>query len=242
MNVLVVEPEKKEAQKLVRVLRLVDPTIQVVETLDSLARLLLWLNEHPHPDLVLINQSKLPKLAPANPAVLARLVLHTRQLHFTYLAFRSNTIIQLHEVPAFPKPRAAGLVLDPLTSDPAEGPFSPGGRAAFKHRFFVESGKRFLSVPVKDIAYFVSDGRFVYLTTHTGNRYIVHYRMDELELLLDPAAFYRPNRSYIISVDAIEQIHPYFGARFKIRLKPSTQEEILVSRNRALGFRKWLGD
>lgn len=242
MNVLVVEPEKKEAQKLMRVLRLVDPTIQVVETLDSLARLLHWMHENPHPDLVLINQSKLPKLAPANPTVLARLVLHTRQIHFTYLAFRANTIIQLQEVPALPRPKAEGLVLDQWAGLPLEGQSGGGGQTAFKDRFFVESGKRYLSIPARDVAYFVSDGRFVYLTTHTGNRYIVHYRMDELELLLDPAGFYRPNRSYIISVDAIEQIHPYFGARFKIRLRPSTREDILVSRNRSLGFRKWLGD
>lgn len=243
MNVLVVENEKKEVARLVRILRLIDPSITVVQTVESLSTLLSWIQENPSPDIVLINHSKLPSLSVRNTAVLAKLVLHTKQHSLTYLAFRSNMIGQLENFSSLPHPRTKGVEIpSPEWKDDEENSIDSGLSTAFKNRFFVESGKRFLSIPVSDIAYFFSDGRFVYFTTFTNSKYIVHYRMDELEQLLDPLSFYRVNRSYIISVNALGQIHPYFGSRFKLKLIPAVQEEILVSRNRAPGFRKWLGE
>ena len=238
MNVLVVEKEKKEALKLLRILRMVDPSITVVETISSLSNLGEWRSKNPAPDLVLINQSKLPILNLKNTAVLARLVLHTKNHSLTYLAFRSNALPVIGPGNAMPLPAAPGIEIDAVEPERQQQSLAP----LFKNRFFVESGQRFLSIPVKDIAYFFSDGRFVYFITHTKKKYILHYRMEELEHFLNPDEFYRVNRSYIISVNAIDQIHPYFGSRFKLKLLPAAEEEILVSRNRAPGFRKWLGD
>lgn len=243
MNVLVVENEKKEAVKLVRILRLVDPSITVVETVESLSTLWTWIQKNPSPDIVLINHSKLSKLSVHNTSVVAKLVLHTKQHSLTYLAFRTNSIQQLQPVSNLPKPQSKGFDLDLLSvSDENETFLKPAVSSLFKNRFFVESGKRFLSVAVGEIAYFFSDDRFVYFITFTKNKYIIHYRMEELSSLLNPEEFYRINRSYIVSVNAIDQIHPYFGSRFKLKLNPPVQEDVLVSKNRAPGFRKWLGE
>ena len=243
MNVLLVEKEKKEVQKLVRILRLVDPSINVVETVSSINSLQEWVQHNPAPDIVLINQTKLPSLSVKNTSVLARLVLHTRQHSFTYLAFRTHAVAHLHAFSHIPEPATQGIMLATnKTEEEILLPLQPGVAQLFKNRFFVESGQRFLSVHVNEIAYFFSDGRFVYFITHARNKYIIHYRMEELEQFLNPEEFYRINRSFIISIKSIEQINPYFGSRFKLKLSPAAEEDILVSRNRAPGFRKWLGD
>lgn len=243
MNVLIVENEKKEAAKLVRILRLVDPSITVVETVEGLPTLFAWIEKNPSPDIVLINHAKLQKLSAYNTSILAKLVLHTRQHSLTYLAFRTNAISQLQPVSKLPKPLAKGFNLDSINiSNDTDFELSPAISTLFKNRFFVENGQRFLSIPVADIAYFFSDDRFVFFTTFSKNKYIIHYKMEELPTLLNPQEFYRINRSYIISVKAIDQIHPYFGSRFKLKLNPPTIEEILVSKNRAPGFRRWLGE
>jgi two-component system response regulator LytT len=241
MNVLIVEKEKREALKLTRILRLVDPSITVLETVESFSRLISWIQKNPSPDIVLVNHTRMPELSMHNAAVLAKLVLHTKQHSLTYLAFRTNTISQLKPHGKLPRPHAKGIEFAPA---PAKEEEQDDIKVAtvFKNRFFVESGQRFLSVSIKDIAYFFSDGRFVYFTTFAKNKYIIHYRMEELVSLLNPEDFYRINRSFIVSVNAIAQIHPYFGSRFKLKLLPAVQEEILVSRNRAPGFRKWLGE
>ena len=242
MNVLVVENEKKEALKLVRTLRLVDPSITVVETIESFTTLLKWIEKNPSPDIVLINQAKLPTLSVHTTAVLAKLVLHTKEYSLTYLAFRTTTISQLQSLSQLPEPQARGVRFELPRANDDLIISGPSVSTLFKNRFFVESGQRFLSISVKDIAYFFSDGRFVYFITFAKNKYIIHYRMEELVSILNPEDFYRVNRSYIISVNAIEQIHPYFGSRFKLKLTPSAEEDILVSRNRAPGFRRWLGE
>lgn len=241
MNVLIVENEKKEAVKLVRILRLIDPSITVVETVESLSRLFSWIQKNPSPDIVLVNDTKLPRLSIHNTAVLAKLVLHTKQYSLTYLAFRTNAINQLQSFSNLPKPLAKGFSIDSINNE-REDELIPSVSTLFKNRFFVESGQRFLSIPATDIAYFFSDGRFVYFMTFSKNKYIVHYKMEELSSLLNPADFYRINRSYIVSVNAIDQIHPYFGSRFKLKLTPPATNIILVSRNRAPGFRTWLGE
>jgi len=237
MKVLVVEKEKREVARLVRILRLVDPSITIVETIQSLSALRDWMNQNPSPDLVLIKGSKLPSLMPGRGNVVARLILHTKDHSLTYLAFRSHQVAQLPQPPAIPTQKGWTVEEEPLTT--LEDTRLEG---LFKSRFFVETGQRFLSVPISEIAYFFSDGRFVYFQTHSRNKYIIHYRMEELELLLNPGEFYRINRSYIISIPSIDTIHPYFGSRFKLKLNPSVDDEILVSRNRAPGFRKWLGE
>jgi len=237
MKVLVVEKEKREVARLVRILRLVDPSITIVETIQSLSALREWMEQNPSPDLVLIKGSKLPSIIPGRGSVVARLILHTKDHSLTYLAFRSHQVAQLPQVPVVPSQKGWTVEEEVL---PAYDDKSLDN--LFKTRFFVETGQRFLSVPISEIAYFFSDGRFVYFQTHSRNKYIIHYRMEELELLLNPESFYRINRSYIISIPSIDTIHPYFGSRFKLKLTPAVEDEILVSRNRAPGFRKWLGE
>jgi DNA-binding LytR/AlgR family response regulator len=165
--------------------------------------------------------------------VMARLELHTREHNLTYLAFRSNAIQGLLSVAALPEPQTRGI---PVKNTSQALP------PLFKNRFFVESGNRFFSIDKNDIAYFFSDGRFVYFTTFSKSRFIIHYRIEQLQQLLDPTDFYRINRAYIISVKSIDQIHAYFGGRFKLKLNPAVDDTVLVSRNRAAGFKKWLGE
>ena len=98
MNVLVVENEKKEAARLIRILKLVDPSITVVETIESLSALLSWIQINPSPDIVLINHSKLPSISVQDNSILAKVVLHTKQHRLTYFAFRTNKKNQLQSL------------------------------------------------------------------------------------------------------------------------------------------------
>jgi DNA-binding LytR/AlgR family response regulator len=65
--------------------------------------------------------------------------------------------------------------------------------------------------------------------------------MEQLENLLSPVSFFRINRSYIISLPTVKEIHSYFGNRLKLFLSPSPDKEIIVSRKRVNDFKEWLG-
>ena len=246
MNLLIVESKKPEIRKLTRILHLMDPSIKVMKVVNDVDAVWLWLQSNPTPDLVLIEHSQLTIINIQHQLIQAKLVLHTKQYNFTYLAFRTYALHQLLLINGF---KAAPVstaptqeIPEPIILSSPLTPSFPGIPVAFKNRFFVGHGKRFLSVSVEDIAYFFSDGRFVYFITFKKNKYVVQHRMDELQQLLNPEQFYRINRSYIISIKSIEQINPYYGGRFKLKLTPPVLEEIIVSKNRAAGFKIWLGE
>ncbi|RYF95247.1 MAG: LytTR family transcriptional regulator, partial [Chitinophagaceae bacterium] len=67
------------------------------------------------------------------------------------------------------------------------------------------------------------------------------YRMDKLETMLSPALFFRINRSHIISLGTVKEIHAYFGNRLKLYLSPVSEKEVIVSRKRVSDFKEWLG-
>ena len=58
--------------------------------------------------------------------------------------------------------------------------------------------------------------------------------------MLDPKIFFRISRSYIVSINAIENISKYLSTRLKLQLTPHTDDEVVVSRSRTSDFLEWL--
>lgn len=112
---------------------------------------------------------------------------------------------------------------------------------AFRTRFLVRQGQKFASVETGDIAYFFSEGRFIFFKTFDNQKYLVEYTLEELEEMLSPKDFFRINRSLVIAFKGVGQIHPYFGNRLKLFLEPSAEKDIIVSREKVQEFKEWLG-
>jgi DNA-binding LytR/AlgR family response regulator len=111
----------------------------------------------------------------------------------------------------------------------------------FRKRFLVKQAQKLVSIEVEDIAYFYSDGRLNFFKTTNNRKFIVDYTMDELSEMLDPDRYFRISRSFYVSIDSIEQIHDYFGNRLLINLNPALDKEALVSREKVMEFKKWMG-
>lgn len=115
----------------------------------------------------------------------------------------------------------------------------PGG---YRQRFLVRQGQKLQSIPIEDIYYFYSEERFIFFRTRGNQKFLVDYRIEELEKMLDPLQFFRVNRSYLISIAAIDQVYPYYGNRLKLITVLSTPKDIIVSRDRVPDFRAWMGE
>jgi DNA-binding LytR/AlgR family response regulator len=242
MNLVIVEESVKEARRLTRILRLIDPTIQVSGVIHKPASLQEWLTKNNAPDIFLINQGYLPDYGTSQQQVQAKLVLRNENEHVSYMALRTNTILQWQQAHKLQPLTIANNAINIEHVASKQILINEEKQQEYKKRFFVEQGQKFLSVPVEEIAYFYSDGRFIYFSTFQKNKYVISYRIEELEQLLNPELFYRINRSFIISVNSIEHISTYFGGRFKLKLIPPVTEEVLVSRKRVQGFKNWLGE
>lgn len=111
-----------------------------------------------------------------------------------------------------------------------------------KNRCLVKRGGHYEYVDVQDIAYVNSEDSITFLHTTDGQRHIYTKTVERLFGELDPLTFFQINRSQIININAIHQVHPYMNQRLKVlldaRLKASV--EFVVSRNKMMSFKGWM--
>lgn len=110
----------------------------------------------------------------------------------------------------------------------------------YKKRFIVKMGEKIIIIPVEDIAYCYSEDKSTYAVNRNGTRRLLDYSLDMMQEMLDPKIFFRISRSYIVSINSIENISKHLGTRLKLQLAPHTDEEVVVSRSRTSDFLEWL--
>jgi DNA-binding LytR/AlgR family response regulator len=116
--------------------------------------------------------------------------------------------------------------------------FKSGKR--YKDRFTVHLGRNIVLINATDVACF-SKEEVIYLVHKDGKKYITDYRsLDEIEELLDPTQFFRANRQFIIDLSYIGTMRSDESGKVIVRLKLGGFPEIIVSKEKAAAFRKWV--
>lgn len=255
MKVLIVEDEKPVSALLQRFLQKIDPSVEVVAILESIADVVEWFSENPDPDLVFMDiQLKDGKSFEIFNSVLIScpIIFTTGFDEYALQAFKVNSIDYLMK-PINPLELENALKkYHRLTSSQSEsiksnmngfiGQLENVMPARYKNRFLVKSGQKLIAVPVAEIAYFYTENKLVFLFTKEGKRHIVEHTLDEVNEFVDPLLFYRINRQFIVGIDSIAAIHSYFNNRLKLDLspKPMNLEDVIVSSKKVTEFKQWL--
>lgn len=113
---------------------------------------------------------------------------------------------------------------------------------SYKKRFLTKIGNKIKFVAADDISYLFSEDGLSYLVEKGSNqKSILDHGMVELESeLLDPAKFYRINRSIIINSEDLMEMKPYLNSRLILTLKSKSQQDLVVARERVSDFKKWI--
>ena len=253
MNILIVEDEELAVKKLQKTLAGVDPSATVVGVTDSIQSTVEWLQANRNADLILMDI----ELADGQSFevfnrvdVTVPVIFTTSYDEYALKAFKVNSVdyllkpVQAEDLQAALtkyKKLSAGrqpeVHLETLVKQ-LQQQMQP---KEYRKRFLVKHAQKLVSVDVEEIAYFYSDGRLNFFKTTDNKKYVVDYTMEELEDMLDPAAFFRISRSFYTSVAAIDKIDDYFGNRLILQLKPAVDKEALVSREKVSDFKKWMG-
>jgi DNA-binding LytR/AlgR family response regulator len=107
-------------------------------------------------------------------------------------------------------------------------------------RIIGKRGTDFVAMSTGDIAYFFTEHKIVFARDFSGRQLIVDMNLGELESQLDKQFFFRINRKYISSINAIERFKPDNG-KIQVHLKPEVKEDVHVSKESAASFREWIG-
>lgn len=248
MNILIIEDEKPAANRLVKLLEKHFPEAEFAGNFDTVTSAVRWFSQNPPPDLIFCDI----QLADGISFEIFEQVLVNSPVIFTTAfdqyaikAFQVNAIDYLLK-PIDPEDLAKAVekfksrqVKPPIDLDILKSLLQPETKK-FKSRFLVRFGEKIQSIPAEEIAFFFSEERVTFLQTSAGKKYVLESTLEQLESAVDPAVFFRINRKYLVKVDAVEEVLSYSNSRLKVKLKNSSDTDILISREKVSDFKAWL--
>lgn len=254
MKVLIIEDEAPAFRRLQKILEEVEPEAEIVDVLDSVDESVKWLRNHHLPDLLFmdIQLSDGISFEIFDQVTINRPVIFTTAFdEYMLRAFKVNSIDYLL------KPiKAEDMRISLQKFRSLKAAFGTSSTVdmqeilrqihltekSYKPRFLVKQGDKMLSVDTSNIAYFQLRHGVVHLVTLANKAYLMDQSLDEYQTQLDPKRFFRANRQFIISFEAITTVHRYHKGKLLVETQPPSQEELVVSAEKAAEFKEWLGD
>jgi two-component system response regulator LytT len=128
--------------------------------------------------------------------------------------------------------RARRLVSDRI-AEPLPAP------AAFT-KLLVRSGTRNLIVDPQELIYATIEGGVITLVTPQAEGQSSFRTLEELQAGLDPELFWRVHRSYVVNVNRIREVMPWFKSTWQLKMDDKKGSEIPVSRMQSRRLREML--
>ena len=253
MNVLIVEDEALSARRLKAMITEIDPALHVVAIKESVHDTVEWLRTHVAPELLLLDieltDGKSFEIF-EQVDIKSPVIFVTAYDEYAIKAFKVNSIDYLlkpvkqeelaRSIEKFKSLHAHESGAGKLNIQSLLEAFQrPSG---YKERFLVKQGDKLWPVDVKDIAYFRTKDKQNFIYTFDDQQYPVEYTLDDIEKTLDPKDFFRANRQYILHATAVKKIHFWFSSKLKVDVHPNPGEDIIVSREKAMALRTWMGE
>ena len=260
MNLVIVEDESIAARRVQKLVQKLDPGTKVQAVLDSVAGAVHWLRNHPAPDLVLLDIELVDGQSFeifTQVEVKCPVIFTTAYDEFAIRAFKVNSIdyllkpIQEKELQnslqkfrslkkVFADKTPASVNVEALLQEMLEQRVS--STKSIRDRILVKQGQRMFPIATTEVAYFFAKEKIIFVRTKGNQQYLIDYTLEELEKSLNPKNFFRANRQYLIEFHAVARVHQYFNSRLKVELTPKPEDDVTISREKAVEFRLWLGE
>jgi two-component system response regulator LytT len=97
-------------------------------------------------------------------------------------------------------------------------------------KIVLQAQSRLLLIDQKDICFASIDEGIISVVTPTIEGQSKCRTLEELLELLDPNVFWRAHRSYVVNINHIKEVVPWFKSSYQLRMDDKKQTEIPVSR------------
>ncbi|MBO9703005.1 MAG: response regulator transcription factor [Sporocytophaga sp.] len=248
MKVLVIEDERRAANRLIKMIRTYDTSIEILDRLESVKNTITWFGDHPMPDLIFMDIQLGDGLCfeifdECN--LMAPVIFTTAYDQFAIKAFKFYSIDYLLKPVSFSELKAAidkyFIFKQNLSVAQVYNQTISLLRKPVKDRFIIKVGESINTVKIEEISLIGSKDKYTYLYKSDNKKFIIDYTLEQLEVILDTQRFFRINRTYIVNRNSIIEIKTYVNSRLVLKLSiPYDQSEIIVSRERVADFKKWL--
>ncbi len=251
MTTIIIEDEKPAARLLQRKLEKLGISAGIM--LHSVEESLDWFSKNAHPDLVFLDIQLSDGLSFEifeNLDIKSAVIFTTAYDEYALKAFKLNSVdyllkpIDEDDLEAavnkfrarLPKQQDLQVNFDDIRKMLG----NPFGRE-YRKRFTVRIGQQLKVIAIDEVECFYSENKGTYIHTSDNRDYLIETTLEVLEKELDPAAFFRVSRKFIIPMKAAREILLYSNSRLKVVLPTYKSEEVIVSREKVSDFKNWLG-
>jgi DNA-binding LytR/AlgR family response regulator len=92
-----------------------------------------------------------------------------------------------------------------------------------------------------DILYLMAEAKKVYVQTTAGDKLLVHHTLKGLEPRLTAHNFVRVHKAYLVNLDHVAEVVPWFSGTYLIRMDDETDTQVPMSRGYAAKLKKLTG-
>jgi two-component system response regulator LytT len=254
IKVLIIEDEIPAQRLLKQTLQEITIETKVVDCLNSIKSAVAWFQNNEHPEIVLLDI----QLSDGLSFEIFKQVNIDSLIIFT-------TAFDAYALQAF-KVNSLDYLLKPIEKDELQAAFEKyqqyntqfiqeknssidfselaalikNEKPEYRKRFLIQSNESFFHLSVGDIAFFYSMQGITFAVTFEKREYPVNFSLESLKEQLHPDIFFKINRQFIVSIDAIKRVHSYFNGKLKLEIKPAHTEDIVVGKDKAAAFKRWL--
>lgn len=250
MNIIIIEDESLVAEDLSVTLTQLRPGTTIQAILGSVSEGKTYFESNPQPDLIFsdiqlgdgLSFEIFRTIPPQSPVIFC-----TAFDEYALEAFRANGIDYilkpfspaelLHALEKYEamRKRMAGT-LDKQYAHAMDVVTSTNPATA---TMLVKFRERFLPIAFSKIALFYLENEITYLYTFTGRTYCITETLEELEKKAG-FGFFRMNRQYLVSRQAIIDAEAYESRKLAINLNCTFNKKIIVSKERKKKVMEWL--
>lgn len=248
MKILIIEDETAAAQNLSSILKEIAPDVEILDIIDTVVDSVEWFRSNPMPDLVFmdihLSDGKSFRIFDS-VKVDVPIIFTTAYDQYALEAFKVNGI---------------DYILKPINEQDVSRAIDKwkmltnADRSAYVERvdtmaqterveqqtFLVRFRDKIIPLSCDDIAFFYTSDERVSAYNFKGERYPIERTLEALQGILPQNVFFRANRQFIISREAVKDISVWFGSRLLLNLTLETPEKIIISKARVPEFKAWL--
>lgn len=247
MKIVIIEDEPAAANQLKFMLNQLNINHEILATLESVEESILWFNQNESPALIFSDIQLADGISfeiYEQIHLKAPIIFTTAFDEYAIRAFKLNSVDYLLKpidadalTFAIEKFQSQQLFKEELLNELIQQQvFS---QKSFRKSFLVRFRGKLLPIKSEDFAYFFIENGLVYGQLFDGRKFVMDFKLDDIETQLNPEDFTRANRQYILSRESITEIQSYINSRVKIKTLPDASTEIIISKEKVTSFKKW---
>ena len=251
MKALIIEDESIAAQALETLIKETSPETEIIDVLQTIEESVEWFEENPMPDLVFMDIHLADGSSFAifeKVEITCPIIFTTAYDEYALKAFEVNSIDYLLKPINKADLERALKKFNSFASTPDKaslnGLLTQMGSLKKKYKtcFLIPERDKLVPLATSNIAYIFIDTKTVKAVSKDGHTYYLNQTLDDIMAQLDPEVFFRANRQFIISREAVKDLSIWFGNKLAINLTVPVPEKIIVSKARVGEFKSWFAE